>query len=71
MTTKYQFIEFKPWGNHYVCLSLKPVASLGIVEFYQPWKQWQFCPNGSSAFTIECLRDIAAFMSQLNGIKVV
>lgn len=66
MKTKFRFIEFKPWGDKWKCLNIKdPIVTLGEVEYFAPWREWQFCPNPSTGYTIECLRDIAFFLGQL------
>lgn len=71
MTTRYRFIHFKGWGNDWVCLSTsKPETKLGMVEYFEPWKKWQFCPEPHRGFTIDCLRDIEHFIGQLAGTSV-
>jgi hypothetical protein len=66
MTTKFRYIECKPRGDQWMCFSTsKPVQLLGTVQMYFPWRQWQFCPESYTAFTVDCLRDIAEFIAQL------
>ena len=66
MKTKYRYIQFKPWGTSWVCMTNKtPATKLGIVEYWAPWREWEFCPNPHTGYTVECLRDIAHFISQL------
>ena len=66
MQTKYRFIEFKPWGTEWKCFNTKaPIMLLGAVSYFKPWRQWEFLPNPSTGYTIECLRDLAHFIGQL------
>lgn len=71
MITRYRFIEFKPWGDKWVCLNIKATGALGTVEFYQPWQKWVFSAHSTAVFSADCLRDIASFLTQLQPVKKV
>ena len=69
MKTQYKYIEFIKDAKDYDwwrCQNRKKVA-LGIVSYEERWKEWEFCPYEGRGFTIECLRDIADFLRQLNA----
>ena len=44
---------------------------LGWIEWYPSWKQYVFCPSTSIATVLnaECLKDIAGFLDQVNGVR--
>ena len=67
MQAKYRYIQFVPnRRGSWACYTTDATATkLGECEFYAPWKQWQFVPLYQTAFTIDCLRDIAHFLGQL------
>jgi hypothetical protein len=70
MKTRYRFIHFvqSNTGN-WACNNNKNGCLLGVVHFYQPWKQyvWQQAgPDG--VFSADCLQDIAHFMGQLEKL---
>lgn len=65
MITRFRYIEFRSWGEFWICLALKPPCRLGTVEFNGQWKKWEFVPEAGTAYTPDCLRDIAAFIGQL------
>jgi hypothetical protein len=66
MKERYRHIRFAPWGGKWVCMSThKPETKLGFVEYFQPWRQWQFCPEPMTGYTFDCLQDIGHFISQL------
>ena len=71
MKTKYKYIEFKKdvsgvWhcGNH------KTDDYLGRVMWVKRWKCYEFVPNEGTAYTVECLADLADFIRQLEQEKV-
>lgn len=70
MKTKYKFIEFSHLETKeediWICTNNKSKDKLGYCEYYKRWKEWQFFLEDMTAFTVECLRDIADFLDQLN-----
>jgi len=38
---------------------------LGAIEWYSPWRQYVFYPNGSCVFSKGCLEDINAAIAEL------
>lgn len=72
MKTKYKYIEFTntgPAALPWVCRNWRNGTELGYVRYYPKWKEWEFLPDDGMAFTVECCRDIADFLDQLNKEK--
>lgn len=76
MKTKYKYIHFKALpvsegmtikGQTHIwhCFANKDKTTLGNFHYNFQWKQWEFWPNYSTAFTNDCLADIIDFMKQL------
>jgi hypothetical protein len=70
MKTRYRYIHFvepEPEPDDYwLCMTnSSPTDCLGVIEYFKPWKKWQFAPKVETAFTADCLQDIAHFMGQL------
>lgn len=68
MKTKYKFIHFE-LAEVWHCLNNKNNGILGLVYFYNPWKQWCFFPWGNTVFNDTCLADIQHFIGQLKEDK--
>ena len=72
MKTVYKYIGFtKEKGlcnidDIWRCKNKKGVT-LGFVAYVEKWEEWEFQPESYMGFTIECLRDIAHFIGQLNN----
>ena len=70
MKTKYKFIEFiqhPSVSTVWICQNKRSHDYLGCAEVYAPWKAHVFRSDINSVFSADCLRDIAHFLSQLNG----
>ena len=75
MKTKYKYISFhRRFGTdvsfpnisvEWICENHKG-TNLGIVGYNDTWHEWEFGPYANMFFTIECVRDIADFLGQLN-----
>ena len=39
--------------------------TLGFIEWHAAWHLWEFCPNGGTAFSSDCLADIQDFIGGL------
>jgi len=39
---------------------------LGVIDYYEPWKQFVFSPEEYTAFSHECLNDICLKLIELN-----
>lgn len=67
MKTKYKYIEFVPGQNEKVWTvwNNKNGNYLGTIEFYKTWKEWEFCPEKNTGYTLICLLDLADFIKQL------
>ena len=52
---------------YWSCKNNKSSAELGIVYWYNPWKQYciEFTPK--SIFNVSCLADIQSFIKSLNN----
>lgn len=72
MKTKYKFIEFvqcsDAWGVMWGIVNRKSKNNLGYVEYSNQWKQHVVEFNEDAIFNNSCLRDIADFLDQLNGV---
>ena len=74
MKTKYKYIYFikgeKALLDEVIwhCWNKKKTL-LGSVVYCEQWHEWEFQPKPMMGFTIECLRDIADFLDQLNKEK--
>lgn len=73
MQTEYKYIIFQKAGGKfatkptYRCLNKKSNHLLGIVAYYQYWKQYCFMPEAQTVFSEDCLCGIQHFLSQLQG----
>jgi len=43
--------------------------TLGFIEWHAAWHLWEFCPNGGTAFSSDCLEDIQDFIRMLTNGK--
>lgn len=73
MKTKYRGIRFEQHGwspGDWICqLNTKDNTYLGAVIYDKQYKRHAFYAGTDHMFSIGRLRDIAAFMSQLKGVK--
>ena len=67
MKTRYRFIHFTQERNLWTCFTNRNKDILGICEYYEPWKKWQFLAAPHTGFTVDCLLDIADFLGQLKA----
>jgi hypothetical protein len=67
LKTEYKFIRFEKSSIdlNWECWNKKGVM-LGVCIWWPQWKEFEFLPESYMAFTVECLRDIADFVEQLN-----
>ena len=66
MTARYKHIRFEDIAGFTVCRSNHGGAVLGRVEWFASWKEHEFVPESGTAYTVECLRDIAHFVGRMN-----
>jgi len=71
MKTKYMYISFSiitAPGNKlfYQCTNNKNFHVIGTVEWYPRFTSYCYYPITGTVYSIECLNDIAHFISQLN-----
>jgi hypothetical protein len=67
MTATYRHIRFEEIEGFTVCRSNHGGHVLGRVEWNNRWREHEFVPEPNTAYTHECLRDIAAFVDKMNG----
>ena len=65
MKTKYKYIEFEDQGHYWLCRNHKYGGNIGMVEYNARWKKWEYVPGNNTAYTADCIADIAQFMNQL------
>jgi hypothetical protein len=69
MTANYRHIRFEEIQGFTVCRSNHGGAVLGRVEWHARWKEHEFIPEPDTAYTIECLRDMADFLGKMNAAR--
>lgn len=71
MKTRYKFIHFDRTACEevWICINNRMGDHLGYVKWYRPWRKWMFQPDDMTEYSIQCCRDIAAFMEQLPQLK--
>ncbi len=71
MKTKYKFIEFvEGIKGEWTCWNSKSGDYLGLVSFNKKWKEFELAFEPNIVFTVDCLVDAAAFISQLNFLAM-
>jgi hypothetical protein len=70
MQTKYKHIDFAQAKSNgqdvWVCNNTKHDEVLGLIEYYEPWKQYVFsATDNTMIFSVSCLQDIIHFIGQL------
>ncbi len=45
-------------------------ASLGMVKWYGPWRQYIFCPAVTTVWNIDCLQAVTEFIKRLMAERV-
>ena len=68
----YRFIQIRQDGNEtfegqpvYRVYNNKSGGQLGILSFYQPWRQYVFSSQDGCVFNDSCLRDVLDFLGLL------
>ena len=69
MTANYKHIRFEEIQGFTVCRSNHGGAVLGRVEWMARWKEYEFIPEADTAYTVECLRDLADFVGKMNAAR--
>ena len=69
MTGNYRHIRFEEIQGFTVCRSNHGGAVLGRVEWMARWKEYEFIPEADTAYTVECLRDLADFVGRMNAAR--
>lgn len=70
MKLMFEYVEFveiepKPKTKVFSCRNRNSSEELGQVKWYGPWRQYCYFPVIMAVYSKGCLRDIAAFISQL------
>lgn len=70
MKTEFEYIRFeqivRPVKTTYWACRSKGGDLLGLVHWHGPWRQYCFFAEGETIFSAGCLRDIQAFLKDLN-----
>ena len=69
MTGNYKHIRFEEIQGFTVCRSNHGGAVLGRVEWFAKWREHEFIPEPDTAYTVECLRDLADFVGKMNAAR--
>ena len=69
MTGNYRHIRFEDIEGFTACRSNHGGAVLGRVEWMARWKEYEFIPEADTAYTVECLRDLADFVGKMNAAR--
>lgn len=69
--TSYKYLDFfivnlGPKTSIWSCRT-KNAEELGTIRWYGPWRQYCFFPTVQAVYSAGCLRDIAAFIAQLEA----
>ena len=68
--TKYmtfELIDKKPKTTVWLVVNNTSGSLLGGIEWYPPWRQYVFMPEGQTVFNNGCLKDIQDFLTELNS----
>lgn len=73
LKTKYKYVFFnwiedKPKTSVWQCRNQTTGGLLGIVKWYNPWRQYCFYPESDCVFNMNCLEDINDFIGQLSKL---
>jgi len=67
MKKRYRYIHFEEVLDcGWYCYNNGSHARLGTATYYPQWEQWVMDFQEDCVFNIQCLRDIADFLGQLN-----
>lgn len=69
MTGNYRHIRFEEIRGLTVCRSNHYGSVLGRIEWMARWKEYEFIPYTDTAYTVECLRDLADFVGKMNAAR--
>lgn len=64
--TYVKFVETTSFGRPAAEVRTLRGDVLGGVAYYSLWRQYTFIPEGATAFSFDCLEDIAAKVSAMN-----
>ena len=66
MKTVYKYINFViGLPNEWTVWNNKSDDYLGVIVYNKRWKEWEFIPEPNTAYTTQCLLDLADFIKQL------
>lgn len=70
MIKHYKYIHFEqqPDGEIF-CFNSKGKYKIGYVDINEKWHCYEFVPEPNTAFTEDCLTDIADFLNKLGKPK--
>jgi len=61
----FRFVRNAGKTSVYSVDSKREGASLGLVSWYGPWRQYCFYPDNGTLFNLGCLQDIESFLTAL------
>jgi len=62
---EFQLLEQKPKTKVIEVLSKEHESSLGIIRWFNRWRQYAFFPESGTVFNVECLNDIQSYIREL------
>jgi len=62
---EFQLLEQKPKTKVIEVLSKEHGSSLGIIKWFNRWRQYAFFPENETIFNVECLNDIQSYIREL------
>ena len=69
MNAIYKHIRFEKIQGFTVCRPNHGGYALGRVEWNTRWHEHEFVPEPDTAYTVECLRDLADFVGKMNAAR--
>lgn len=69
MNATYKHLRFEEIGGNTVCRSNHSGGVLGHVDWHARWREYEFVPEPDTAYTLECLRDLADFVGKMNAAR--
>lgn len=74
---KYKYITIRQDADEhfkgkavYRIYSNRPMAQIGILSYYIPWKEYVFSSNENCVFNDGCLKDVLDFLSLIKSNTV-
>ena len=62
---EFRLLENKPKTKDIEVLSKTHPVSLGIIKWFNGWRQYTFFPREGTVYSVECLDDIQSYIKGL------